>query len=211
MFVATLGSSVEFASRSSKPLFPWQPAGAKESVKTVLLMRHANAESELPGQGDFDRVLTDDGREVALRTGCLLAELGLKPDRVIASAAVRTCETAELVVSSVRTSSGIVLMHELYNAPAFSVTSVLRGQMFDDESCLLMVGHNPGIASVMCRWSGQSLSVPPATLTIFRSSDEGWNSAGSETCFGMALAGIIQGGQLVWKEPSADFGQTTDG
>lgn len=173
-------------------------------------MRHASAASELSGQCDFDRALTEDGRRVALQTGCLLAELGIQLDRVIASAAVRTSETAQLVVSSVRPASGIVLMHELYNAPAFSVASVLRGQMFDDESCLLMVGHNPGIAGVMCRWAGQSLSVPPATLTIFRSSDEGWNSVGSETCSGMALVGIIQGGQLVWKEPSADFGQATD-
>jgi len=205
-----LASSVEFDSRSSKSLLPLQHTGAKESVKTVLLMRHANAASELSGQGDFDRALTDDGRQMALQTGCLLAELGLRPDRVIASAAVRTSETAQLVVSSVSPSSGIVLMHELYNAPAFSVASVLRGQMFDDESCLLMVGHNPGIAGVMCRWSGQSLSIPPATLTIFRSSAEGWNSAGGETGSGMVLTGIIQGGQLVWKAPSADFGQTTD-
>lgn len=180
-------------------------------MKTVLLMRHASAASELSGQDDFDRALTEDGRRVALQTGCLLAELGLRPDRVIASAAVRTSETAQLVVSSVSPSSGIVLMHELYNAPAFSVAGVLRGQMLDDESCLLMVGHNPGIAGVMCRWSGQSLSVPPATLTIFRSSAEGWNNLCGEMCSGMALAGIIQGGQLVWKEPSADFAPTKDG
>lgn len=180
-------------------------------MKTVLLMRHASAASELSGQGDFDRALTEDGRRVALQTGCLLAELGIQLDRVIASAAVRTSETAQLVATAVSPPVGIVLMHELYHAPAFSVESTLRQQMFNEESCLLMVGHNPGIAGVMCRWSGQSLSVSPATVTIFRSSAEDWNNAGSKTRSGMALAGIIQGGQLVWKEPSADFAPTKDG
>ena len=172
-------------------------------MKTVLLMRHAKAESGLSGQGDFDRALTEDGRRVALQTGRLLAELGVHLDRVIASAAVRTSETAQLVASLVSPSAGIVLLQELYNAPAFSVERALKNQLVDEESSLLIVGHNPGIAGVMCRWCGESLSVPPATLTIFRSSTDDWNSVGSESRSRMALSGIIQGGELVWTEPSA--------
>ncbi len=170
-------------------------------MKTLLLMRHAKAAKGLPGQCDFDRALTEEGRQVARQTGCLLGQLGIQPDRVIASAAIRTSETASLVASGFIRSAETVLLQELYNAPAYSVEITIRKQMSEEETCLLIVGHNPGIAGVMCRWSGESLSVPPATLTIFRTSRESWQNAGLEPQSGMTLAGIVQAGELVWKEP----------
>ena len=189
-----------------------RPKGAAKDVKTILLMRHAQAASESPGQTDFDRVLTVEGRETSLQTGRSLAIAGIRVDRVLVSAAARTSETAAIVASVVGPQAVTIRLPELYNAPTFSIEAVIRTQLCDDDSCVLVVGHNPGIAGVMCRWSGQSLSVPPATLTMFRASPNNtWCRPGNHEEPRLVMTGILQGGEFVWKEPLEDCVQTPDG
>ena len=60
-------------------------------------MRHAKAESGVPGQRDFDRSLSARGRDDAARMGRLLAKLRSVPDAIVASPAARAKETAEAV------------------------------------------------------------------------------------------------------------------
>lgn len=63
--------------------------------KQIILVRHAHAMEGTDFVGsDFDRPLSDKGREHALIMTRYLRLIGVKPDCVIASPAIRTRETA---------------------------------------------------------------------------------------------------------------------
>lgn len=73
--------------------------------RTLLLMRHAKAEDSYEVT-DYDRALTTKGWGQAERVGQLLAERGYTPDHVICSAAKRTRQTLEGVLSAMELSGG---------------------------------------------------------------------------------------------------------
>lgn len=178
-------------------------------VKTVLLMRHAEAAEAVSGQSDFDRCLTAAGISMAWQTGLLLGARGLRPQRILASAAVRTTQTAFLVrqataglavpaVSAVPEFGPgvpVQLQAGLYGASAEAFGDAARYESAPDESCVLVVGHNPGMAMLMCCWSCSAFSVPPATLAIFQFAVDDWLAAGRSGCHG-ELVLLIRNGQV---------------
>lgn len=178
-------------------------------VKTVLLMRHAEAAEAVSGQSDFDRCLTAAGISMAWQTGLLLGARGLRPQRILASAAVRTTQTAFLVrqataglavpaVSAVPEFGPgvpVQLQAGLYGASAEAFGDVARYESAPDESCVLVVGHNPGMAMLMCCWNCSAFSVPPATLAVFQFAVDDWLAAGRSGCQG-ELVLLIRNGQV---------------
>ncbi len=185
-------------------------------MKTVLLMRHAEAAEAERGQSDIDRPLTAAGVAMAWQTGLLLQQLGVMPQRIVASSALRTTQTAVLVRESVvghsppdfsaadpvvdiqrRFGSGIPvqLQRGLYGAAADVFADAARYEASPDEDRILVVGHNPGMAMLMCCWSCSAFSVPPATLAVFQFSVDDWLEAGRSGCRG-ELRLLIRNGQI---------------
>lgn len=146
-------------------------------MKTVLLMRHGEACEEVAGQTDFDRSLTATGISMTQNTAEIAKTLGLRPDRVVASSAVRTAQTAALMSATLAPAAPTCLLAELYAAPAEAFADVLTQQCFPDEHCVLIVGHNPGIATLMCVWAGRVTPVPPATVMVFQFETDDWHAA----------------------------------
>ncbi len=171
-------------------------------LKTILLMRHAEAEHGHTTLSDFDRCLTDDGCETAQRTGACLKALGIQIDRIVASSAIRTRQTAEFVASGVCPAATMVFLDGLYNATADSFASCIRMESPVEESSVLVVGHNPGIAGLMCHWAEQSLSVPPATLAIYQLQSSDWTGIRLSTSSPPQLVCIVQDGKVLRQEPS---------
>lgn len=165
-------------------------------------MRHSKAVEGTSSQSDFDRSLTDKGMEKAKRTGVCLKSLGIRIDRIVASSAVRTKQTAEIVAAETCPSVPLILLDELYLAPAEAFARSIREQSFDDESSVLVVGHNPGIGSLMCQWANRDLAVPTSTVAVFHSTAEEWNNIRAGTAVAPLLQCVIQKGHIVWQEPS---------
>lgn len=70
--------------------------------RTLLVMRHAHAESPAPDQPDAERALTEQGRRHAAAQGAAVRDLA--PQLVLCSAATRAVETlAELGLEDVTT------------------------------------------------------------------------------------------------------------
>jgi phosphohistidine phosphatase len=103
----------------------------------LILMRHAKAEKRSKSGEDFDRALTDTGREDAAIMGRVLEREGLVPDVVIVSAAKRTRETAEAAFPALKAD----VRRDLYNAPALALLEAAEAA----EGTVLVVGHNPGV------------------------------------------------------------------
>ena len=110
-------------------------------MTTLILMRHAKSDWHSPEQSDFDRPLNPRGRKSARAMGDWLRQKGLHPEEALVSSARRTQETWELL--AIR-SCRAWFLDELYHASAAQMAKALRQA---EAETVLMIGHNPGIAS----------------------------------------------------------------
>lgn len=124
--------------------------------KRLILMRHAKSSWDDPRLDDHARPLNSRGETSARAMGVWLRQSGHVPDRVLSSDARRTRETAALLgfEAEARFTS------ELYHASAGMMLEVLRGA---SGECVLMIGHNPGIAD----FAERIVSVPPGHPRFF--------------------------------------------
>ncbi|MFZ5962621.1 SixA phosphatase family protein [Thalassococcus sp. BH17M4-6] len=104
----------------------------------LILMRHAKSDWSMIGD-DHDRTLNARGRKSARALGDWMRDNDYLPDQVLCSSAARTRETLALTGVEAATNFEDALYHA---APDTMLTS-LRAARGD---CVLMVGHNPGIA-----------------------------------------------------------------
>jgi phosphohistidine phosphatase len=112
-------------------------------MRRLILFRHAKAEPRAPGEDDFDRALSERGREDAALVGAALARENLAPDYALISPARRTAETwicARDAFPRIRAE----LNRALYNAGVEDIREAIE-QVAERCDTLIVVGHNPGI------------------------------------------------------------------
>ena len=109
----------------------------------LILFRHGKAEAESASGDDFDRRLAPRGVADSAAMGGQLADLGLRPDLALVSAAARTRETwaaAEPHFLKAR----LIVEDDLYHADSGAIrreaTRVGAG-----VGTLMVIGHNPGL------------------------------------------------------------------
>jgi len=112
-------------------------------TKTLILIRHAKSDWVDPTLPDHDRPLNERGRAAAGLVGAELAGRDLPVDEVLCSSALRTRETCALMTAAWPGLPAPVLVPKLYHASPDTMLSVLRRAKGE---CVLMLGHNPGIA-----------------------------------------------------------------
>ena len=116
-------------------------------MRTLLLMRHAEAEPSHP-DGDFKRPLTRDGEKKAKSFGELLRDRDEVPYTLMASAAERATDTARQVADGLRLSLPMISQsRSLYDWPPDKVLWLLRLEM-DTLSRILVIGHNPTMSAL---------------------------------------------------------------
>ncbi len=161
-------------------------------------MRHAKAANEKPYESDFQRCLTEDGIRTASETAATLHSHGIRIDRIIASAAERTRQTADLITEGMQLTAARMDLDELYLAPAKKFEKAICDCPVEDESSVLVVGHNPGIAGLICDWADKSLSVPTATVAVFESSADTWHDVKRTKAHVPKLVCLLQHGKVAW-------------
>jgi phosphohistidine phosphatase len=120
-------------------------------MKTLYIVRHAQAEEHYLYQRDFDRELTSKGIRKAVQVGKQLAAEGNIPEVIIASSAVRTRQTAALLAENLGIGeSAIMLEEDLYNASPRTLLHVVC-HISDNFRKVMLVGHNPGV-SYLAEW-----------------------------------------------------------
>ena len=111
-------------------------------MRRLILMRHAKSDWSA-GYPDHDRPLNKRGRRSADAMGHWLRETGYLPDQVLCSTAQRTRETLQRL--RLGTDTGVSFHHGLYLAEATRMLKVLQQA---DGRCVLVLGHNHGIADM---------------------------------------------------------------
>ena len=114
--------------------------------RDIILLRHAHAEPGSRGQNDADRALTARGRTEADTAGTWLKSQGIRPDRLVSSPAARARETYAHVRAI--TSFGEAEEDQrIYDATPGDLIDVIAADK--DADCTLLVGHNPGMESLV--------------------------------------------------------------
>lgn len=113
-------------------------------MKTLLLLRHAKSNWDDASLDDFDRPLSERGREAAPKIGKELAARGWLPDAILGSAAVRVQQTWALVAAQLANAPKPALSKALYMAAPARLLQHTR-KTPETVNSLLVVGHNPGM------------------------------------------------------------------
>jgi phosphohistidine phosphatase SixA len=129
-------------------------------MRELVILRHAHAEPQAPGQRDFDRALSRVGRSEAEAVARWLEQHELRFDRVLCSPAVRARTTAQLALGHDVAES---LHPAIYEATPGALIDLLER---DAGTRTLLVGHNPGLEQLLALLTeGRSTEyrgVPPA-------------------------------------------------
>jgi phosphohistidine phosphatase len=162
---------------------------------TLILMRHSHAAAE-HSCPDFERQLTEPGVQLAKKTGQLLRTLSVVPDLVLASAAVRTMQTAQTIVDQFESEVPVSSCNELYQAPTSAYLPVIQATTESGTETTMLIGHNPAVGTLMSVLSGQRLSVPPATLCVYSIATDDWFSLNSLNSTQATLTHLVVNGQV---------------
>ncbi len=130
-------------------------------MKRLILTRHAKSSWDDPAMADHDRPLNERGKAAAADLGVWLASRGYVPDEVLCSDALRTRKTWSGLAPALPGTPVLHLKPALYHAGPDVMLAVLRHAEAD---CVMMIGHNPGIAE----FAGRLVARAPANSEFGR-------------------------------------------
>jgi len=151
-------------------------------MKQLMLIRHAKSSWDHPELSDFDRPLNRRGqRDLPLMVARVCA-LGLEPQRLLYSSALRTSITArELARALQLPASRCLAVPEMYQASHETLLNLLQGQP-DTLDSILLVGHNPGLADLGHYLSGEPFAhFPTAAFAHLQLDVHSWSEL-AENC-----------------------------
>jgi phosphohistidine phosphatase len=132
-------------------------------MRSLLLLRHAETEDTRPGSPDHARRLTPDGEQQAAALGDHVRRHHLDIDLVVCSSATRAQQTARAIGAA----APVVVSDRLYNAGGDEILALVR-ELDDEVAHVLVVGHAPGLPSVVHELADPETSDPEALATIER-------------------------------------------
>lgn len=134
-------------------------------MKTLYLLRHAEAAWNNAHTIDFDRSLSAHGLANAASLNRFLIGLGVGFDKVLCSASERTRQTQESVLQDLEIAAPVEFLDSLYYASDEVIVDRIKGQS-SDLGTLLIIGHNPAIHQVFEQLSGTEIAgYPTCTLS----------------------------------------------
>lgn len=119
------------------------------NMKTLMLVRHAQATESVIGLADHARELTEHGRQQANTLAVrMMAGMG-PPDLMLVSSAKRTLATSAILVAVFGSSSQAVQTDDgLYLASEDTLWQTVWSTD-DGVQRLMIVGHNPGLSEMV--------------------------------------------------------------
>ena len=117
-------------------------------MKHLSVLRHAKAQHIEEFPSDFERPLTPRGTKDAHHIAQILSTFTPAIDWIVSSPALRTRETADVVVETLKFKRGVVWQDAIYEAEAETLLNVI-GQVPVEMEHVLLIGHNPGMEELI--------------------------------------------------------------
>lgn len=134
--------------------------------RQLILIRHTKSSWADLGMRDFDRPLKKDRTDDAKSMAKHLKELGVKPDLILCSPALRTKQTVEFFCDKLNYDyNKIEFDMRLYESSAEDYTQVVR-EGNEEIRTLVVVGHNPSITDFANQFLQNKISEVPTTGVI---------------------------------------------
>jgi phosphohistidine phosphatase len=148
-------------------------------MKTLLLMRHAKSSWKDSDLADHERPLNKRGHRDAPMMGQLLVDRELVPQRILSSSAIRARQTAEVIAEKAGFNGEIDFLDRLYMAEAEEYIKTLAELPADLER-VMVVGHNPGLETLLQILSGRIESLPTAVIAYIALPINQWSQLNGE-------------------------------
>ena len=119
-------------------------------MKTLYLLRHAKSSWDDPSLSDEERPLSPRGRRAATAMAHHLRRERVAPDRILCSPSLRTRQTLDHlgpVLMSPENGGAVRFEAAIYEAAPHQLLALLQSTP-PEISSLLLIGHNPGMASL---------------------------------------------------------------
>jgi phosphohistidine phosphatase len=145
-------------------------------MKSLILVRHAKT-IQYGYDQDFDRTLTDRGEENAERISCEMVKIGLIPDLIISSPAVRTTQTTKIYARNFGYPIGNVSYEKkLYSGMQTTTFLHLLHELDDRHTTVMVVGHNPTVYFYLeLLLPNFSLNVPTCSTVVIEFDIDNWS------------------------------------
>jgi len=154
-------------------------------------MRHAKSSWAQSAMADHERPLNKRGKRDAPKMGQMLVARNLVPQRLFYSSAQRTVMTARLlseqfhgettVGGSIFDADSAEVVEDLYLAPWPTYIELMVGLSKRNAQAkldsIMLLGHNPGIEWLLEKLTGQSHSVPTATIAHIEMKGDDWGDS----------------------------------
>lgn len=139
-------------------------------------MRHAKSDWSNTGQKDFDRSLNNRGLMDAPKMGYRLREMGIKPDIILSSPALRAKMTAEYVSEQLKYDfDKIIWEEEIYEASVRTLLGIIN-KIDDQYNTALIFGHNPTFTYLAENLSKSEIgNIPTSGVVAIEFELESWS------------------------------------
>jgi phosphohistidine phosphatase len=147
-------------------------------MKTLYLLRHADAEPAKYYDDDRDRELSSTGERDARRLGRFLSATDQLPDQFLTSTAVRARQTAEVLPVGGDWQVEVPLRpcHDLYRAQPADVLDEIQATE-DEVQAILLVGHEPTWSTTVSQLVGAAnVSLPAGTCVRIDVNGDVWST-----------------------------------
>jgi phosphohistidine phosphatase len=132
-------------------------------MKTLYLLRHAKSSWNDSSLRDFDRPLNERGRADAPVIGKHLASEDLSDPLLLCSPALRTRETAQLVLRNANLHVEPRFDDRIYEASIRDLVQVVS-DIDEERQTAILIGHNPGVEELLAFLTGETRQMPTCAL-----------------------------------------------
>lgn len=171
------------------------PESHTDTMRRLVLFRHAKADRPDRHAEDHARPLTEEGREAASGMGEWLESAGILPDLVLCSPAVRTRETWAYASGAFDPVPPVIYEPLIYEAAPELLFDLVRNADGDVQT-LLLIGHNPGmeeLAAMLAESAEPEVAerferkFPTAAIAVLDFEDIPWASLEEKTAWLLAF------------------------
>jgi len=149
-------------------------------MKTLLLMRHAKSSWKDTELADHERPLKKRGHKDVANIAKVLKKKDLIPDYILTSSAVRSIETAKDLAEKVSFTEEISVQDVLYMAEPKTYIEKIQS-VPNSFNRILVVGHNPGLESLVQILGDKIDSMPTGGLAVIVLPISSWEELNLET------------------------------
>jgi len=149
-------------------------------MKTLLIMRHGKSSWKHKDLEDHERPLSKRGLRDSRMMADIIQEKELIPQVILASSSVRTTQTAQIFSEETGYRGEIFTLDSLYLAEAEAYLHELK-QLSDDYERVMVIGHNPGLESLLQMITGRIEALPTGVVAYISLPITHWEEINGES------------------------------